>query len=341
MLTGDERFLEPWEAAQRALPNATGELEELTRVPVQHARARTISADIASYLETHSMPVVDAARRGDPTARSVATALEGKRHIDALRSEFDELRTAERELAATRQDRAEAATHQALVVAVAGLVGSVVLIAIFSAYLTRAIVLPVRRASAMAGRLAGGDLAVRMPENGVGEIATLERSFNTMARSLEASRAELTASRARVVAAGDEARRRIERDIHDGTQQRLVSLGLELRTAETMVPPGSEKLRARLADAAEGLADAAEDLHEISRGIHPAVLSRAASRPRSRRSHGLGVPIELDVRVDGVCPRASRSRLLRRVRGAHQPRQACEPSMIQVDVEATDAAVRL
>jgi methyl-accepting chemotaxis protein len=132
---------------------------------------------------------VEAARRGDPGATSVATADEGLRRVDEVRTEFDGLRTAERELAAERQDRANAASSRAVALAVAGLVGSVLLILFVGVYLSRAIVLPVRRAAAMAGRLAGGDLAVRMPETGVGEIGTLERSFNAMASSLEASRA--------------------------------------------------------------------------------------------------------------------------------------------------------
>ncbi|MDQ1431695.1 MAG: hypothetical protein QOF40_2297, partial [Actinomycetota bacterium] len=81
--------------------------------------------------------------------------------------------------------------------------------------------------------------------------------------------AELAASRARIVATADEARRRIERDLHDGAQQRLVALALELRTAETKIPSGQEELRAELAHLASGLAAAVEDLQEISRGIHP------------------------------------------------------------------------
>ena len=94
----------------------------------------------------------------------------------------------------------------------------------------------------------------------------------------------LTASRARIVAASDEARRRIERDLHDGTQQRLVSLGLAVRAAESIVPPGSGDLRAELSRIAMGLADSVEDLQEISRGIHPAILSRAVSGRRWKRS---------------------------------------------------------
>jgi signal transduction histidine kinase len=303
LLTGDERFLEPWNAAQVALPDAVSELEELARVPRQHVRAEAIGRHLTGYLEDYSIPLVDAARRGDPSASSITTAEVGRRRVDALRAEFDELRTAERALASNRRDRASAATGRAVAAAIAGLVGSVVLILIVGGYLARAIVLPVRRAASMADRLAGGDLSVRMPETGVAEIGQLEHSFNAMARSLEVGRSELSASRARVVAAGDEARRRIERDLHDGTQQRLVSLGLDLRAAAAMVPPGADELRAHLARTADGLAGAVEDLQEMSRGIHPAILSRgglgAALKTLARRS---AVPVELDVRLVAPLP---------------------------------------
>jgi signal transduction histidine kinase len=343
LLTGDQSFLEPWAAAQQALPSATAELEALTRVPVQHARARAITDHIDSYLVDYSVPVLNAARRGDPSASSVATAMDGRRRVDALRAEFGQLRATEHELAATRRDRADTATERALVATAAGLVGSVVLIMVVSAYLVRAIVVPVRRASAMAGDLAAGDLAVRMPETGIGEIATLERSFNTMARSLEAGRAELNASRARVVAAGDEARRRIERDLHDGTQQRLVSLGLELRSAQGMVPEGSEELGAQLSRVAQGLAEAAADLQEISRGIHPAVLSRGglgpALRALARRS---AVPVELDLRLDQRLPeRIEVAAYYVASEALTNAAKHADPSVVQIEVEATDAAVRL
>jgi signal transduction histidine kinase len=304
LLTDDERFLGPWDSAQAALPDATGELERLARVPRQRARAQAIAEGIASYLEDYSLPVVEAARRGDPAAKSVATAEEGKRRVDALRAEFDQLRATERQLATDRQDRANAATRRAIAAAIASLVGSVLLIAFVGIYLGRAIVLPVRRAAGMAGRLAGGDLTVRMPETGVGEIATLERSFNTMASSLETSRAELIASRARVVAAGDEARRRIERDLHDGTQQRLVSLGLELRAAEAMAPPGPDELKA---------------------------LAR-----RSR------VPVELDVRVDRRLPEGAEVAAYYVVSEAlTNATKHAEASLVRVDVVAADSVLRL
>jgi signal transduction histidine kinase len=115
-------------------------------------------------------------------------------------------------------------------------------------------------------------------------------------------RVELMTSRARIVAASDEARRRIERDLHDGAQQRLVTLALKLRTAaELPAEPG--QLRTEMAEVADELMGVIDDLREISRGIHPAILSEAGLRPALR---ALGrrspIPVELDIRVDGRLP---------------------------------------
>jgi signal transduction histidine kinase len=111
------------------------------------------------------------------------------------------------------------------------------------------------------------------------------------------SRSDLAESRARIVRAGDEARRRFERDLHDGAQQRLVSLGLELRSAEATVPPDLDGLRSRLSGVAAGLNGVLDDLRELSRGLHPAVLSEDGLPPAlsslARRS---AVPV--DLRID-------------------------------------------
>jgi PAS domain S-box-containing protein len=112
------------------------------------------------------------------------------------------------------------------------------------------------------------------------------------------TRAELMASRARVVAASDDARRRFERDLHDGVQQRLVSVSLELSGAKAMAPLENEDLAVQLAQVGEGLAGALDDLRELSRGIHPAILSEGGLVPAlkvlARRS---AVPVQLDLAV--------------------------------------------
>ena len=110
------------------------------------------------------------------------------------------------------------------------------------------------------------------------------------------NRSELAASRKRLVAASDEARRRIERDLHDGTQQRLVSLALAVRAAEAEVPTRSPELRAKLSNIATGLGEAVEDLQELSRGIHPAVLTEAGLGP-ALETLALRSPITVDLKV--------------------------------------------
>src|SRR4051794_4339705 len=93
------------------------------------------------------------------------------------------------------------------------------------------------------------------------------------------SRAELAASRARIVAAGDDARRRIERDLHDGAQQRLITLTAALRRADAKLPAGADEVGADLTRVAEGLTTAVDELRELSRGIHPSILSEGGLAP--------------------------------------------------------------
>jgi PAS domain S-box-containing protein len=93
------------------------------------------------------------------------------------------------------------------------------------------------------------------------------------------SRAELAASRARIIAAGDDARRRIERDLHDGAQQRLITLTVALRRADAKLPTGADEVRADLTGVAEGLATAMDELRELSRGIHPSILTEGGLLP--------------------------------------------------------------
>jgi signal transduction histidine kinase len=116
------------------------------------------------------------------------------------------------------------------------------------------------------------------------------------------ARAELAASRRRIVAASDEARRRIERDLHDGVQQRLVSLRMQLKGMEAD-PPTGDALKEGLASVKEGVGSVLDDLVELARGIHPAILSHgglaAALKVLARRS---AVGVELDAKIDCALP---------------------------------------
>jgi PAS domain S-box-containing protein len=123
-----------------------------------------------------------------------------------------------------------------------------------------------------------------------------------MAIANATAREELRASRARIVTAADNARRRLERDLHDGAQQRLETLKLEVRMAHDCIPAELCELRLQTARILTDLAAVSDDLHEFSRGIHPAVLAAglpAALRTLARRS---GIPVILDVDVERELP---------------------------------------
>jgi signal transduction histidine kinase len=458
LLTGEESFLEPWTAARGAIRPELANLQRLAVVPEQHARSVQLAAAIDSYIDDYSVPLVEAGRGGEAAARSVATTDEGKRRVDQIRELFEDFTATERRLLSGRDADSLARTQQTVIAASVGLGISVLVTLLLAAYWTRSIVRPVLRVARMANQLAGGDLTTRVPETGVGDIRTLERSFNQMATSItelvkkqtalqhvatlvargeppgavfaavveqaagvldvdavhlvrqetdgtvmvlaswgtrdplappegqlsstvtdatsEALRTgtiavqeafrraedstaaaipepavrlsvaapivvegrvwgvlvivslrsrhgeemdarlaqftelvataiansqaheDLAASRARLVAASDETRRRIERDLHDGIQQRLVSLALRVRLAEAGVTDDQPWLREKLAEAATELDAGITELRELCRGIRPAILSQgglgAALKALARRS---AVPVDLDLRI--------------------------------------------
>jgi signal transduction histidine kinase len=468
IITKDRAFLMPWETARAALPTQVAEFRRLGAKigGEQGKRADRIASAVTSYLQDFSVPLVTKVEQqpGLSTAPAIA---DGQRRVDRIRTEFDQFMGVQRRLTSRYEQHSLEASRRAMAMAGIAAAGSFVLVFIFTSYLTRALVRPVRRASIMAGDLARGELGVRMPETSLGEIGVLEQAFNTMARSLEMShdklrrvadeqaalrrvatlvaravsphevfeavaaelgrilsadfivinrfepdrmetvvgswkaeknpeaappvgscwslegrslessvertgrparvtdyqratsgigvwartrgvrsgagspvvvegrlwgvmiafsmagepqpegiearmteytelvgtaianaesRAKLTAARARLVSASDETRRRIERDLHDGAQQRLVSLGLELRAAEASVPDDQDVLRHRLSMTASGLSGVLEDLQEISRGLHPAILSKGGLQPAIKAlARRAVVPVELDL----------------------------------------------
>jgi signal transduction histidine kinase len=149
---------------------------------------------------------------------------------------------------------------------------------------------------------AGSILPQPLPADTEARLASFTELLATAVANAE-SRAALAASRARIVAAADETRRQIERDLHDGTQQRLVSLMLELRAVEATQPGELNALRGQVERTAQGLAGVVGELSEISRGIHPAILSRdglvPALRALARRS---ALAVELDLRITRRLP---------------------------------------
>jgi signal transduction histidine kinase len=155
--------------------------------------------------------------------------------------------------------------------------------------------------------------------------------------------AELTASRARVVATADETRRRIERDLHDGAQQQLVSLALQLRAAQQTVPPELGELRASLDRVTAGLTSTLNELREYARGIHPAILTDGGLPPAlktlARRSP---VPVTLHLRTDERLPdRVEVTAYYVVSEALANAAKHARASMIEVNVEAASDVLTL
>jgi signal transduction histidine kinase len=149
--------------------------------------------------------------------------------------------------------------------------------------------------------IAGTDAEEPLPEETERQVASFAELVATALANATA-RTELIASRARIVAAGDAARRRIERNLHDGIQQRLVALILELRALER-VPVPREELERELSRLQDDLGHALDELREIARGLHPALLSQAGLSPALRSLASRSpVPVELAVTVEGRLP---------------------------------------
>jgi signal transduction histidine kinase len=144
--------------------------------------------------------------------------------------------------------------------------------------------------------------STRLPSGTEERLAGFTELAATAIANAEAQ-AALTASRARIVATADATRRRIERNLHDGAQQRLVSLALDVRAAEADLPAGTGEVAHQLDEVAAGMDGVLDDLREIASGLHPAILADGGLRPAlktlARRSP---LPIDLDVQVDRRLP---------------------------------------
>ena len=516
ILLGDQRYLRSYDTARAAFAGQAASLERVAAEDgaSQGRQARQIVQAGNSYVNEYSVPLINTQRKSPASARTRVVSGEGVERLGTLRDQFTRFMEAQRKITAAREQRSVAAAREAEITALAVAVGSLGLICFFVAYLTKVVVHPVRRTSAMAGALADGGLAAPMPETSPGEIGVLQSTFNTMAGSLEASRdklrlvaeeqgalrriatlvargvapsevfsavaaelgrllgadhthivrfepdntaivvgwwshpdfpqilppldgtwpieegtvsaavrasarparrtnfegasdaigawvhskdvccvvgcpvnvegrvwgamlmhsmvnepqagvtedrmrefvelvstaianaqgrSDLLASRARVVAAADESRRSIERRLHDGTQQRLVSLALRLRMMQESVAPDQEELKQELAVAVEDLSNTLTDVQEISRGIAPPILSAKglppALRSLARRSP---VPVHLDVPGGRRLPEPIEAAIYYSVSEAlTNVAKHARASAVEIQIRTEDATVRL
>jgi PAS domain S-box-containing protein len=159
----------------------------------------------------------------------------------------------------------------------------------------------------LGGRLWGAVLVSSVedtpfPEGAEQRIADFAQLVAQALANAEA-RQELADSRARIVQAGDEERRRIERNLHDGAQQRLVALSLELRMAERRLADGDPRAAELLEQASKDLGEALEELRELARGIHPAILSDKGLEPALEMLAGRAqLPVDVCAELDQRLP---------------------------------------
>src|SRR2546430_5653497 len=181
-----------------------------------------------------------------------------------------------------------------------------------------------------------------LPQETEGRLAKFTQLLGTAIANAE-SRGELEASRARIVVTADATRRRIERDLHDGAQQQLLSLALEIRAAQAATPPELREHRAELAHVAQGLTNVLDDLREIALGIHPAILAEGGLGPALKTlAHRSPIPVELDVRVERRLPGPVEVTAYYVVSEAlTNAAKHAEASIVHVDADVRDGILRV
>jgi signal transduction histidine kinase len=192
-VTGREGSLASYDAARRELPTRLRELAGMVAdEPSQHERQRRLTQEIREYVDYFVAPLIPLLREepgigtDDP-----AVAQGGEAQTNEITRLFARFRSAEDDLAAEAAREADRRTDVAVVVGGVAVGASMALIALFGIVLARAIGGPVRAVASGAGQVAGGDLSVRLPEKGPGEIGELTRAFNEMAHRLEVNQLEL------------------------------------------------------------------------------------------------------------------------------------------------------
>jgi signal transduction histidine kinase len=148
------------------------------------------------------------------------------------------------------------------------------------------------------GAISIGGWRARFPPGTENRMVGFTELIGTAITNAE-SRAELAGSRARILAAADAARRGIERDLHDGIQQRLVSLSLDLRAAQSTLPAQLPEPHGQIDRVIDELTGVIGELRELAHGIHPAILSEGGLGPAlhtlARRA---AIPVDVDIRTD-------------------------------------------
>jgi signal transduction histidine kinase len=266
-LTRDERELDPWRTAQDRYPAAVTALVDLTKDNrIQQRRALEIKRSIQTYFSAYSSPLVDFLRRNPDTAPSVATSARGRNQVEAIRGQFATFLESEGALSEDRNDRAQATRRNALIVGGIGLGTAFLLILVGAIYVNRAVARPVRRTADAAARIARGDLSERLDTHGPGEVGQLERTFNTMAASLERTVADLE-ERNRTLAESEQVKTELVSNVSHELRTPLASvLGFSSLLLERDLEPEQTKRYLELIRSeARRLASLLNDLLDLQR----------------------------------------------------------------------------
>jgi signal transduction histidine kinase len=191
-LTTGRALLEPYTNALGVLPTRIAGLQQLVQDdPRQRERARLLEQRIDEYVEDYAEPLIVIVRETPRIARQNLFTEESKRRTDEIRDLFADFLATERRSAAAAAADAESRADRAVLVGALGIAASTLLIVLFGVILARSIGRPVRAVASGASRLAAGELSLRLPTEGPGEIGELTSAFNEMAGRLEEGRGEL------------------------------------------------------------------------------------------------------------------------------------------------------
>ena len=199
VLTGQERFLQPYRTAIERLPAQLEKFEAAASShPEQRRRAQELVRLVVEYRRDHVQPLVQIARADRDVVNTPLYNDESKRLTDDIRRRVAQFLETENGLAMASTAAADRRARTAMVLGAIGIVASTALIVLFGIHLARSIAGPVRAVASGASRLSGGELSLRLPDAGPGEIGELTRSFNEMAVGLQASHAELERQNAKL-----------------------------------------------------------------------------------------------------------------------------------------------
>jgi two-component system sensor histidine kinase/response regulator len=205
LITQDPSFLAPYNQARAHLPTRLASLRRLAEGDKEHRQVDSISGAINAYISNYAAPLI--ATHGRLSRQGVISATTRDRQlVNSLRSQFSTLNDTELALLSSRRSRSEAESNHAITAAAVGLGASVILLVTLAIYLVFRFLTPARTVANAAQQLAAGDLSARVPEVGLGEMATLARSFNAMAAELENRNRDLTLAHRQLAQALAEAR---------------------------------------------------------------------------------------------------------------------------------------